>query len=281
MMIFIWFSMFLSTWWLTFTKNIWIYLVLMPIGEFNGSFGGVPTVLQASLADVIYDEQRTMAFGVLYGVAGLVVIVASIGTAIIEDIHGTEGVMIAYDISMMFTFLWLLFIYEETLTIDKRNKNKIKYERLSIIEKENDIKNNINCCIKKSKIIFEPLRPLLEMKKNKLLFWFGIIALFIGLPESGIDDLLASYCFQVLGLSGDNKKTTFTSEATISIGLSMLVSQLIFLPIVIKYIQNDVLRMTIALVAVVLFSVWGIALYIFPNYFFGYVFIYKCIFIIL
>lgn len=270
MMIIIWFAMFLSTWWLTFTRNAWVYLALMPISEMNGSFGGIPTVLQASLADVIYPTHRTLAFGTLYGLAGLVVIVASILTAVVENSFGITYVMIVYDISMGLTLFWLVFVYKETLSIEKREINKIKYEKMN---QELRFKyKESNSCVYLCKRILMPFRPLLHIRDNKIIFWFGIIALFVGLPESGIDDLLASYCYQILGLDGENEETTFSSLATISLGVSMLVTQLAFLPCLLRFCStNDVFLISVALLSIVLFSVWGIIMYFIPVYGFGYV----------
>ena len=263
LMIFVWCTIFFSVCWLTLTKNIWYYLVLLPFGEMNGSFGSIPTVLQASLADVIHPEHRTMAFGVLFGVAGIVVIVASVATALIEDYYGTQAAIFVFDISMIITLLYLIFVYKETLTVEKQEKNRLKYHKLSILRKENEIKNRTNCIIICLKRIFEPLSPLLKMKDNKLIFWFGIIALFVGLPESGVDDLLSVYCFKMLNLTGDNTKTTFTSEATIVLGISMLVSQLLFLPIITKCLKNDVLLIMVALLTIISFGCCGVLLYFF------------------
>ena len=71
--------------------------------------------------------------------------------------------MITCDIIMIFT-----------LDTNKPQKNRIKYYKLSILQREYEVNNNINC-------IGKILRRLLLMKYNKLIFWFGIMSLFIGL----------------------------------------------------------------------------------------------------
>eukprot|EP00483_Globobulimina_turgida_P013392 UN13416 len=94
LMIFTWFAMFFSLCWITFTRNIWIYLVLLPMGEMSGTFGGIPTVLQASLSDVINADYRTFIYAVLYGCSGIVVIAAALLVQFIQEYNGITCVMI-------------------------------------------------------------------------------------------------------------------------------------------------------------------------------------------
>ena len=198
---------------------------------------------------------------------------ASILTVVLQDLFGITGAMMVYCGLMFIALLWLIFVFTETLSFEKRQINRIKYDQIEnerkLYEKETN-QNNCQICLYR---LLLPLKPLLAMNNNKILLWFGIMALFTGLPESGVQDLLGTYSFEILNLKNDDTaETTFTSIATASLGTSMLISQLLFLPCLMKFCgKNDIFLICVALLSIICFGVYGVFFYFVPNNIFGYV----------
>eukprot|EP00483_Globobulimina_turgida_P008535 UN08552 len=95
------------------------------------------------------------------------------------------------------------------------------------------------------------------------------MALVASIPESGIDDMIGSYTDDILSLCDDDQKAaTFNALSGIAMGLVMLISQLIVLPILAKFF-SDILLLAFVLIAVFSFMCSGIIAYLFPNYITG------------
>eukprot|EP01084_Bolivina_argentea_P119014 211087_1 len=83
-MYFTWSLLFIPYFPMIFTKNVWFFLILSPLISLCGALGGVPTVLQAAIADTIISKKnRTTIFAMLYGIGGIIVLIASITTQIV------------------------------------------------------------------------------------------------------------------------------------------------------------------------------------------------------
>lgn len=279
LLLFTWFCTFFSLFWLTFTRNIWVYLCLYPLSEMNGAFGGIPTVLQASLADCIDSKQITILYSILFGFSGVVVITASLTTTIVESNYGITGVMIVYDIIMIFALFWLLFIYKETLnpngiSVDNGDNHR-RSPRSSSSSSSNSSLNsslnsfgNVSMCSLCFATIITPFRPLLYLRTSGIILWIAVISLFTSFTESGLNGLLRSYSFDILDLCDKDKSTQFSSFASVMIGVALLLGQLCILPILTK-ILNDCGLIFVGLCSVLIFSLWGILTYIYAKFYIG------------
>lgn len=294
MLIFIWSTLFVSNAILTVTHNAWVYLALIPLSNLAGSFGGIETIFQASIADVIDGKHRTTIFAIIFGIAGIVVVVSSILTNIVQIYFNIIGVMIMFDISMILALLWLLFVYKETLILDvniqESNKTKVINSKLKPLGSEYDNISNINmdsiqnsnkdeekiiCCTKvKScgQACLTPFLPLLKVRENNLIFWISVVALFTGLTESGIDDILTLYCLKILDLCDADKDTSFNSFSEVALGIGLLFAQIVIVPMLISVFKvNDVQLIFVGLFIVLIFCIGGILLYFVTNIIAGYV----------
>ncbi|ETO33383.1 hypothetical protein RFI_03724 [Reticulomyxa filosa] len=284
MLIISWFCIFMSSFPMTFTKNVWWFLIMIPVGEISGTFNGMPTVLQASFADVIPEDYRTFVYAVLYGIAGVVVIIASILTAVIQPIFHIRGVFIAYDIIFFVSFLWLIFVYEETLSVQMRLENKAKYAKEDELSLQGYILPNTtdtviskirnkwySCWASFLHQLKKPLLPLLRIRENPIIFWISMLSIVVGLPESGISDILANYTNDLLHLCSTDEQTQFNAIGTVFLGLALLGSQLIVMPILtIKLRLHDLTLIFILLVVMLISGFSGVFLYFLPYKWMGY-----------
>ena len=180
-MCFTWSTMALQMFGYGITKNIWVYLVGASIAGLAGTFGGMPTVINAALADITPVNDRTIVFSVLFGIAGVVVLLSVLLCEVVINIFGTFGAIYAGCISMILTGIFLVLFVPETL--DKELRSELK-----------------------SSEIVNPFKSLLKIRDNKVIFWFCIVALFTSLPDAGVNSIISSYLSDVLSLCNDDQK---------------------------------------------------------------------------
>eukprot|EP01084_Bolivina_argentea_P169597 293987_1 len=238
-----WFCMFATYCTLTLSSNVWISLALSPLTTLCGAMGGTPSVLQAALADSVKSKKnRTIVFALLFGMAGLIVLIAAILCPILTKQYGINIAFWIFSIVMLIDLLWLIFVVDETLPVHKRVTEKIKYEN--------------------------PFKIFVEIKNNKILLWFSVVVLVTAIPETGLNDILTNYCNEQLGLCSDNNgsNSTTTKDAifTGTIGAVLLISQLFMMPIFTKYL-NDIGLFIIGLLTLQIMMFMAGLLYFIPN----------------
>ena len=241
-----WFCMFISFSIMSITSNIWFSLILSPLMSLCGMMGGSPSVLQAAIADSVKSKKnRTVIFALLFGIAGFVVIIASILCPIVVKYFGIKSAFYVFTFIMIIALLWLIFVVDETLSLEKRKKNNtIKYEN--------------------------PFKIFLEIKDSKILTWFSIIVLVTAIPETGLNDMLTNYCNDQLDLCGDsdgnNETTSKDALFTMVLGISLLSTQLIGIPILTKcFKMSDIGLFIIGLLTLQIMMFCGGLLFFIPN----------------
>lgn len=238
-----WFCMFIGFGVMAVTNNVWFSLALSPLMALCGTMGGSPSVLQASLADAVKSKKnRTLVFALLFGMGGLVVIIASIICPIVVEQFGTKSAFIVFAGLMLLDLLWLIFVVEETLPPNKRVKERVKYEN--------------------------PFKIFIEIKNSKILTWFSVAVLVTAIPESGLNDMMTNYCNDQLNLcsdsDGSNETTSKDALFNMTLGATMLVSQLGLMPILTRY-MNDTGLLIVGLITLQSLMFMGGLLYFLPN----------------
>ena len=102
---------------------------MLPLQSVSGSFASMPTVLQATFADVVEKKYRIVIYGIIWGWAGLGSILISLTVNFIQKNFGIKECFYLFDLIFIIALFWNVFILDETLTKDKRMANKIKYEK--------------------------------------------------------------------------------------------------------------------------------------------------------
>eukprot|EP01084_Bolivina_argentea_P040357 74583_1 len=228
--------------------NVWIWLCLSPLSSLSGALGGMPTVLQAAIADITANKNHlTMVYAICFGVAGLFLIIGAVICPLIVDLYGINVLFYIFLIGMIFALLWLIFIIKETLPIHMR-------KRFSETHGESDRFSSNN-----------PFKVFKHLKTNKVLFWICMITLITSFPENGISDFITSYIDDMLAVTDDDNKATFVNSiCEIIFAMVLLVTQLILIPMLFKCfnINNDILMFAIGIMALVLFAVSGMVMYV-------------------
>lgn len=240
-----WFCMFISFAIMSITSNVWFSLILSPLIGLCGAMAGSPSVLQAAIADSVKSKKnRTVVFALLFGFGGLVVVVASILCPIVVKYFGLRSAFHVFSGMMILALLWLIFMIDETLPIEKRKKDKVKYEN--------------------------PFKVFKEIKDSKILTWFSIVVLVTAIPETGLNDMLTNYCNDLLNLCGDsdgnNDTTSKDALFTLTLGATMLGTQLILMPILTKCCKiSDTGLFIIGLITLQIMMFCGGLLYFIPH----------------
>eukprot|EP00484_Ammonia_sp_Unknown_P001199 CAMPEP_0197023324 /NCGR_PEP_ID=MMETSP1384-20130603/4044_1 /TAXON_ID=29189 /ORGANISM="Ammonia sp." /LENGTH=429 /DNA_ID=CAMNT_0042451519 /DNA_START=172 /DNA_END=1461 /DNA_ORIENTATION=+ len=238
-MYFTWFCMFSAYSLMVFTNNVWFAIGLSPLVALCGASGGISTVLQASLADSVKcKKNRTVVFSILFGIAGLVTVVAAVLVPIVVDLLGLKAPFFVFSGIMLLALLWLIFVVEETLPANKRMKQTVKYQN--------------------------PCTILVEIKSNKILLWFSVVALVTAIPESGLDDIIMNYCNEQLDLCGATKTTAYDSLFSITIGVVAFVFLMVLMPLMSRCI-NDVGLLVVGLLFLLMVMASAALLYFVPN----------------
>ena len=274
----------------------------------NGAYGGLPTALQASIADVLPPDHRTVGYGVVFGFAGLASILGAISAGITESIYGLEYSVYGFDILSTFGALWLMFLVPETLDISKQVANRKYYHKETMIARQYDKKTytkhtkttttattsssggstfvtstttSNNRSRRKSiagivyylKRLGEPLWPLLKMKDEPVLFGVGLITLFVSLPENGINDISTSYFYDVLQLCTTQEATKYSSVNAVLSGLTTMISQIILLPLMFGVCKiSDLGGLFIGLTTILIMCLIGVMVYFIPQIWVGFLF---------
>lgn len=111
----------------------WFYLILSSVSNFlNGSFGGLPTILQASVADITPKSLRVSILAYIFGFTAFGLILSIIVSGILKNHYGIFSLIVVFNICMVVAGLYLFFIFDETLSVDDQLKNQIKYQNLTL-----------------------------------------------------------------------------------------------------------------------------------------------------
>ena len=261
-------------------EDLSYYYIVLLVTPFptcvSGAFGGVPTALQASLADVLPPDHRTVGYGVVFGLAGLAAIFGAIGAGIVESTWGLKYCIYAFDILATFGGLWLMFLVPETLDEDKQIANRQYYRKETTLAREYDKKTHF---FGKRKIIFylkrlgEPFWPLLKMKTEPVLFGIGLIAIFVSLPEAGINDISTSYFYDVLNLCTTEEATRYSTVNAVLSGLTLMVSQMVLLPLMFGPCKlSDLGGFFVGLTMILIMCLIGVIVYFIPQVWVGFLF---------
>ena len=257
LMIFIWILFVLPNLLLLITSfNIWVYLAVSPISCLSGAVGGMPTILQAAISDIIkYPQHLTIIYAVGFGFAGLFIIIAAVLCNIIVNLYGIKAVFYINLLGMIFALLWLIFMVKETLPKHKRKSLKTWSNNNEENEEESTTFSTNN-----------PFKVFLKLKSNKVLLWICMLALITSFPENGITDFLTNYVDDILNTDGDDKKATFiNSICEIVFAITLLLSQLLITPILFKLFKSDILLIFLGILFELFMMIAGIILYFYKN----------------
>ena len=190
-----------------------------------------------------------MVYIVGFGVAGLFMIFAAIACNVIVSLYGINTLCYTYLFGMLFNLLWLIFMVKETLKPEKRKSMK----ETALNEGHGGTMTN-------------PFKVFKKLRDNKVLFWLCMLALLTSFPENGISDFMSNYVDDMLVTDGDDKKATFiNSICEIVMAVTLIISQLILIPILFKIFKSDIILMFIGIFAELLYMFAGILLYLFRN----------------
>ena len=202
---------------------------------------------------------------------------SAIVASVIQGLFSLYANVLIFDGVMIFSGIYLIFIFKETLSDETQNINQAFYHKQAELHRKSDSLHYDNdqhkCCgrlIYLIKRALEPLWPLYEIKSNPVLFGITMISLFINLPESGIDDISTSYTMDVLQLCTTEQATNYESIATLIAGVTLMLVEFIILPCILVRIFGDLSLFFISLTCILLAIVTGIAMYIKPFVFWGY-----------
>ena len=346
MLIFSWFTVFISQGCFNFTRNIWYWFFLLPVSQLSGTFGGINGTVQASLADIVHPFHRTMIYGILYGTVGGIIVISSIATAIVSKYFGIKGVIYSFDICIAIGLVWVLFVYKETLPVKIQKHNRRKYSKYhnndknnknsdknadkqhqiikcdvetsvdknnsnqslssSLPPKDNNMKKQIH--VKRNRIqsfaseisndpnnisylvpsdndnknkcyncgLCENFVVLKRISENGVIFWLAILSFFTQLPECGLQDLITIYLLYFMNkkhFHGDtSQQAQFTSICVAMLGASMLLSQVLLLPLLNRYLckNNDLALFTVGILLLLITCSLGVYLYINTSYLVAY-----------
>lgn len=123
---------------------------------------------------------------------------------------------------------------------------------------------------------FNPFLPFMHLKNNPLIFWVCMATLITAIPETGIDHITMSYIADILELCEDGENTKVNSYNTMAMGTSMVLTQLLLLPMLIRFCtSNDIYLIFIGIIILLMYMLTGIAMYFYPSLVFS-ILIYCC-----
>ena len=157
---------------LIFWYNIWPYLVLTILFGFNGSNNSATPIMAAYVTDSVNSHQKTVAYGLIYTMAGIGLFFGSFAAILVSVLLGQY-----YNVYVLCVFYFIQIIYAICIVPESL---KLLSRKLFINES------------------FNPFRPLLHVKDNLIVFWVSIIQFIISLPETGVLDTVLPYVLDQL-----------------------------------------------------------------------------------
>ena len=169
----------------------------------------------------------------------------------------------------------VLYCRIETLPEEIQEKNRREYPFRKQKSRQYFLENNIGFCSRCCDCFCEPFKILLRIRENEVTFWVAILSFFTYMPECGLQDLLAAYLLYMLNDeyfdSNESLEAYFTSVSISLLGVAMLISQTIVLPMLNKcFKDNDLILITIGLTLILLLCIMGVYIYINPHLYVGY-----------
>ena len=163
----------------------------------------------------------------------------------------------------------------ETLSDEIQHENRRQYELEKQEMKHYNLENNIGICRRFGNCFCQPFKVLLRIRENDVIKWLAVVSFFTLLPESGIRDIMASYLIYMLNDkyfdSNKSKETYFNSMSMSILGIAMLISQIILLPILNKiFNKNDIILFAIGIIILLIWCFFFFYLYLNPNIYIGY-----------
>ena len=181
---------------LIIASNFLWYLLLTPCAGLVGASLGLSPMMSAYISDVLPSSQRTLGFAISYGSAG----VALLTSAIIS-------LMVSLYLTDYLNFWLILILYVgQTIYIWFFIPESLKDEYMKPLSKKH---------------IMNPLRPLLQIKNNRIVFWISIVQFLITFMEVGILNICMVYILTELHVteSSTNYLLMFTFIISVSFGL--------------------------------------------------------------
>lgn len=159
---------------LLIVDNIWYNMALTPIAGLTGGNNSATPIMIAYGADVIPEDERTLAFAIMYFLGGIGLLIGSVAGAVIEIYYGFYWIFVAIvGIWTVLIIFCLIFQYESL-----KPENRKPFET--------------KC--------YNPFSPLLKLRAHPVVFWIGILQLFISLPETGVVDMATMIVDDLLGI---------------------------------------------------------------------------------
>eukprot|EP01083_Nonionella_stella_P014897 41717_1 len=181
---------------LIFANNFLWYLLLTPCAGLVGASLGLSPMMSAYISDVLPCSQRTLGFAVSYGSAG----VALLTSAIIS-------LMVSLYMSDYINFVLILVLYcAQTIYIWLYIPESLDEKHIKPLSAHK---------------LFNPLRPLLQIRNNRIVFWISIVQFLITFMEVGILNICMVYILTELNITDntENFLLMFTFIISVSFGL--------------------------------------------------------------
>eukprot|EP01083_Nonionella_stella_P066908 176592_1 len=274
---------------LCFTNNMWWYFALGSIVGLSGMVTGMPTILQAAISDVTAPQFKTVVFGMMFGSAGVVMMLTSFICMAVVKQWGTRAAFYTCIVEKLVSVLWLVFVIDESLKPSNRKPldddiNHFDKHNQYLVTQQIEL-NKIGIDISNGSVQYDPmnsptnskckswwnskhnpLRPLGYMKDNKVILWIGVAAVLTSFPETGTGQLSMIYISDNLGLCDEDESSKLNSLLVISAAAGLIFCQLILLPILSTTI-HDIKLMTLGVTLLLISFVFGIVLYFIPTQF--------------
>eukprot|EP01084_Bolivina_argentea_P280684 480060_1 len=195
---------------LIFANNFLWYLLLIPCSGFIGASLGLSPMMSAYISDVLPPNQRTLGFAISYGSAGVALLTSAIISLMISlyvsDYINFVLIIILYAFQTIYIWLYI----DESLD-DKYRKDMSK------------------------KKLFNPLRPLLQIRNNRIVFWISIVQFLITFMEVGILNICMIYILTELNVTNTNNNVLLMFTFIISVSFGLFGATAGFIPMSRKY----------------------------------------------
>eukprot|EP01084_Bolivina_argentea_P252870 424596_1 len=233
---------------LLFTDNIWYNFYLYPITGLNGGMNSATPIMIAYMADIISEEQRTLALGIMYVCGGIGLLIGAATGAIVTIIYGFY--MNFWVVCMMWASLIVFSLFFQYESLPKELRKPMR-----------------------SGQCYNPFRPLCQLTKHPIVFWIGILQLFISLPETGIIDMATVIVDDLLHVTNVNNATTLNSAFSAMGAMGNLFGNLLILPILTTFFNDLQILIVGASVLGLSFVSFGVVPFVVDeNIILGYVF---------
>eukprot|EP00485_Elphidium_margaritaceum_P017599 CAMPEP_0202734198 /NCGR_PEP_ID=MMETSP1385-20130828/188554_1 /ASSEMBLY_ACC=CAM_ASM_000861 /TAXON_ID=933848 /ORGANISM="Elphidium margaritaceum" /LENGTH=623 /DNA_ID=CAMNT_0049400545 /DNA_START=1 /DNA_END=1872 /DNA_ORIENTATION=- len=195
---------------LIIASNFLWYLLLTPCAGLVGASLGLTPMMSAYISDVLPPTQRTLGFAISYGSAGAALLLSSIISLMVSlymsDYINFWLILVLY-VAQMF-YIW--FCIPESLQ-DKYIKPLNK------------------------KHVLNPLRPLLQITNNRIVFWISMVQFLITFMEVGILNICMVYILTELQITDSDANYLLMFTFTISVSFGLFIATVGIIPLSRRY----------------------------------------------